>query len=223
LRLILLGAPGAGKGVQGDKISEKFGVPKISTGDILRNEIETCSELGNEAQCYIEKGELVTDALMDKIIENRIVKDDCKNGFLLDGYPRTLPQAEFLSAMLSNLNISIDAVLNLKVDEELIIKRLSSRRICESCAKVYNLLTDPPPDNGKCSVCGGNIYQRKDDRENVISERFKVYRELTEPLISFYMERGILYEVEGNGAIETVNEKMINLINDLIKKTKIDI
>ena len=147
MRLILLGAPGVGKGVQGNLISEKYGIPKISTGDILRAEISKNSNLGRKAHSYLEKGELVPDALMDEIISVRLKEEDCKKGFLLDGYPRTIPQAKFLIDFLAQDRLSIDKVLNINVADDMLVERLSNRRICRNCGADYNLISNPPPEN----------------------------------------------------------------------------
>jgi len=220
LNFVLLGAPGVGKGVQGDLLSEKLSVPKISTGDILRDEVKNNTDFGKEAQKYFEKGELVPDNLMEKIIENRLQNDDCKRGFILDGYPRTVNQAEFLLNILNKLEMELNAVFNIKVNEKVIVKRLSNRRVCENCGKVYNLITNPPPENGRCSRCGGTIYQRADDKEDVILERLKVYESSTKPLISFFKNINKLYEVDGEGSIMEVHKKIINLVHIIKMKQK---
>ncbi|RKY89887.1 adenylate kinase [candidate division KSB1 bacterium] len=215
MRLVLLGAPGVGKGVQGYLISKEYDIPKISTGDILRQEISENTRLGRKAINFIEKGELVPDEVINKIVEARLKKDDCKKGFLLDGYPRTIPQAEFLLNFLSDEGLKLDAVLNIKLDDSTITNRLSNRRICSKCGKDFNLAVNPPPEDGICPVCGGKIYQREDDRIEVIEERLKVYRSNTKPLVDFFREKGKLFEVDGNGSISEVHKNFVSIINKI--------
>lgn len=206
MRLIMLGAPGVGKGTQAKMLSDKFGIPKISTGDILREAIQKGTDLGLKAKSYMDSGQLVPDDVVIGIVEDRLKGKDCVNGWILDGFPRTLPQAQALDGMLNRIRISIDHVMNLEVGEEEIIKRLSGRRSCESCQTAYHIYFNRPRRNGVCDSCGGRLVQRSDDKEETVRERFRVYKERTEPLVSHYRERGVLQKIHANGNIEDVFE-----------------
>jgi adenylate kinase len=198
MRLILLGPPGAGKGVQANFLKEKYNIPHISTGDMLREEVHLKSELGKKASEFMEKGELVPDEIIMEMIKARLEKEDAKSGFLFDGFPRTLKQAEELDKILKEKNISLSAVINLDVKEEVVIRRLTSRRVCSNCGAIYNLITMPPKIENICDRCGKELSQREDDREEVIRERLKVYYKQTEPLIKYYLEKNLLYNVNAN-------------------------
>ncbi|MDZ7374065.1 MAG: adenylate kinase [candidate division KSB1 bacterium] len=208
MRLVLLGPPGSGKGTHGAWLSQKYGIPSISTGDILRAAVAAGTALGKKAQGYMDAGQLVPDDLIVAMIEERLAEADCTAGFLLDGFPRTVAQAEALDALLARRGWKLDGVLQLDVDPEEIVRRLTSRRVCKSCGKIFNLVTNPPPANGRCPECGGEIVQRSDDTEATVRNRLRVYREQTDPLVDFYRKRGLLLTVRGNGSIDEVRERI---------------
>ncbi|OGW54767.1 MAG: adenylate kinase [Nitrospirae bacterium RIFCSPLOWO2_02_42_7] len=208
MRLIMLGAPGAGKGTQAKKLSDKYNISKISTGDILREAVQQGTELGIKARTFMDSGQLVPDDVVIGIVEDRLKWDDCRNGWILDGFPRTLQQAYALDRMLERIKMSVDYVFNLEVDEDEIIKRLSGRRSCESCQTAYHIHFNLPKKKGICNSCGGRLIQRSDDREETVSERLKVYKERTEPLINYYMEQGLLKKIDSNEDINKIFEKI---------------
>jgi len=175
LRLVIFGSPGAGKGTQAERIAGRFGVPHIATGDLLREAVARGTELGVKARRYMERGELVPDEIVVGIVEERLRRPDCKRGFVLDGFPRTLAQAKALDGILEKLEAKIDAIINLETNEEEIVKRLSNRRVCKVCGAVYHLIFNPPKNSERCDRCGGELYQREDDREEVIRKRLEVY------------------------------------------------
>lgn len=193
MKLILLGAPGAGKGTQAEVICEKLSIPAISTGNILREAMKNGTEMGIKAKSYIDSGALVPDDVIISIIKERLAQDDCKNGFILDGVPRTVAQAEALEAM----GIEIDKVVDIEVADDTIVKRLSGRRVCSACGASYHTIYKPSAKPDECDRCGGRLIVRKDDEPTTILERLKVYHELTEPLVDFYKKRGKLVVVEG--------------------------
>ena len=196
MNLILMGAPGAGKGTQAVKISEKYQIPAIATGDILRAERKAGTELGNAAQAYIEAGQLVPDSVVIGIIKKYMVENNCENGFLLDGFPRSIPQAE----ALETLGISIDAVLSIEVPDQKIIERMSGRRVC-SCGSSYHVVYNPPIKEGVCDRCGEALYIRADDAAETVKKRLETFHRETEPLKAFYAERGLLLSVEGQDEV----------------------
>ncbi len=204
MNIILLGPPGAGKGTQAGKIIEKYKIPQISTGDILRAAVREGTELGKEAQKYMNEGKLVPDSVVIGIIRDRLKEDDCKNGYLLDGFPRTIAQAEELDNILSEMNSSLDCVISIEVLDEEIIQRITGRRMCKECGAVYHIKYSPPSKDGICDKCGGNLYQRDDDKEETVRERLEVYKKQTEPLKEYYNKKGILKEVEGTGSIDSI-------------------
>ena len=212
MRLVLLGAPGVGKGVQGNLLKERYNVPKISTGDILREAMNNNTSEGKEAEAFLRSGKLVPDFLINSIVEKRLKNDDCRDGFILDGYPRTVPQAEFLNEMLLKNGNTLDKVINVEVDKDIIIERLSNRRICLSCGELYNMLTDPPPGNGLCKICGGKVIQREDDKPETIKKRIEVHKKETQPLKEFYESSGLLVELDGNNDIMNIHRNIISLI-----------
>lgn len=211
--LILLGAPGVGKGTQAQLLVNRFGIPQISTGDILRAEVKKQSELGKEVARIMERGELVPDATILKIMEKRLREADCKKGFILDGFPRTIAQAEALDDIAHNLGDIRLTVIEIYVPEEEIIRRLSSRRVCVSCGKTYNLLFNPPPPDNKCENCGGEIIQRDDDKEETIKKRLLVYRKQTQPLLEYYQKKGNFYRVNGQQDVEEVFSDILKLLS----------
>jgi len=208
MRLILLGPPGAGKGTQARMIQETYGLPQISTGDILREEVAEKTSLGNYASSFMERGALVADEVIIQIVRKRLQRPEYARGYLLDGFPRTLAQAEALDRVLGATGSGIDLVLNLQVDEEELVERLAGRRVCERCGEVFHLRFHPPRSEGRCDRCGGPLLQREDDREDVIRRRLKVYREETAPLVEYYGRQGKLEEVSAAGDIESVKERI---------------
>lgn len=210
LRLVLLGPPGSGKGTQAKLLSAHYGVPHISTGDIFRDNIARKTPLGREADSYISRGNLVPDGLTNRIVKDRLSKPDCSNGFMLDGYPRTIGQVTFLDEITD-----ITAAVEIAVSEEEIVGRLGSRRMC-ACGAVYNLVGNPPKKEGICDKCKGKLYLRDDDRPEVIRRRFEVYREQTAPLVEFYRKQGKLLTVGGSGGIEAVQRRIIALLDDTL-------
>jgi adenylate kinase len=213
LRLIFLGPPGSGKGTQAKLVSEKFDIPQISTGDILREAVTGKTELGCKAREYMERGELVPDEVIIGIIKERLTQPDCKKGFILDGFPRTVIQAEALTSMNKEMNQAIDMVLSIEVSDETVIKRLCGRLVCKECMVNYHLEFNPPKKKGICDKCSGRLYHRPDDEEEVVRKRLKVYREATEPLIKYYQKMGILQPVKGEGEIEEIFKEIVRIIN----------
>jgi adenylate kinase len=221
MRLIIFGPPGAGKGTQASQISSKYGILHISTGDILRAAVKEGTRLGRLARSYMDKGELVPDEVVIGIIKERITKADSRNGFMLDGFPRTIPQAEALDKVLSESGFKIDRVISIEVEDEEIIKRISGRRVCENCRAMYHIIYDPPKNIGYCDKCSGKLYQRDDDTEEVVRKRLQVYRNQTEPLKDYYRKAGILEEIDGIGTVKEVFsriEKVLEAIRDDFSK-----
>ena len=202
MQLILLGPPGSGKGTQAVRIAENLGVPAISTGDIFRTELKNNTPLGTEAKSYMEKGELVPDEVVIGMVKSRISQEDCADGFILDGFPRTIPQAEGLDTILKEMNISLDRVIDIKVGDELIVKRLTGRMACEDCKKDFNKFFSPPKEEGLCDACGGKLISRADDNEETIKNRLEVYHSETAPLIEYYADS--ILSVEGEKAPDDV-------------------
>jgi adenylate kinase len=212
--VILLGAPGAGKGTHAKRLSSLLGIPHISTGDIFREEMEKNSELGQEVRRYVERGELVPDEVVNLVVKKRLSQDDCKKGFILDGYPRTLQQAEALEEILKELSLPLKKVINLVVSEEEIIRRLSGRRICRNCGAIFHIVNMPPKKEGICDYCGGELYQRDDDKPEAIRHRLAVYHKQTEPLIRFYEEKGLLVNVNCEVPLEQSVEEIVRILKD---------
>ena len=204
LRTILLGPPGAGKGTQAAKIVEKYGVPHISTGDIFRENIKKGTELGKKAQEYMNRGELVPDDLVIEIATTRLLEDDCRNGFLLDGFPRTVYQAEKLDEFLAARGSKIDKVLDIAVEKEELITRLTGRRVCKSCGASFHVVNIPPKQEGVCDYCGGELIQRADDNLETVTNRIDVYEAQTMPLIDYYEKAGNLVHIDGSTGLESV-------------------
>ena len=197
MKIIMLGAPGAGKGTQAKMIAEKYMIPHVSTGDIFRANIKNGTELGKEAKSYMDKGELVPDELTVRILLDRVSQDDCKNGYVLDGFPRTIPQAEVLDSELSKKGEAIDYAINVDVPDENIVKRMSGRRACVNCGATYHIVHVPPKKEGICDKCGNELILRDDDKEETVKNRLNVYHEQTQPLIDFYTAKGVLKSVDG--------------------------
>ena len=197
MRIIMLGAPGAGKGTQAKMIASKYGIPHISTGDIFRANIKNGTELGMEAKSYMDKGQLVPDELTVKILLDRVAQDDCKNGYVLDGFPRTIPQAEVLESELNKLNDKIDYAINVDVPDENIVNRMSGRRACVSCGATYHIVYNAPKTEGKCDACNADLILRDDDKPETVLNRLDIYHKQTQPLIDFYNQRNVLKEVDG--------------------------
>ena len=204
MKIIMLGAPGAGKGTQAKMIAEKYGLPHISTGDIFRANIKNGTELGKEAKEYMDKGLLVPDELTVRLLLDRVAKEDCKNGYVLDGFPRTIPQAEVLDAELEKLGEKVDYAVNVDVPDENIVNRMSGRRACLSCGATYHIVSIPPKKEGVCDVCGSELVLRDVDRPETVQNRLKVYHEQTQPLIDFYEKKGVLRSVDGTLPMEEV-------------------
>ncbi len=215
MNLIIFGPPGAGKGTQAAQISEKYNILHISTGNMLRNAIKEGSELGKLAKSYMDKGDLVPDSVVIGIIKERIIKPDSRNGFIIDGFPRTIPQAEALDKMLDR-ELKIDGVISIEVDDEEIVKRISGRRVCEKCGAMYHVIYDPPTNMGYCNKCGGGLYTRDDDGEDIIRTRLAVYRRQTEPLKQYYKKAGVLKRVDGVGMIEEVLERVERILKSIV-------
>ncbi len=211
MRLILLGAPGAGKGTVAKLLTGIDGSVQISTGDILRAAVKDGTELGKEAQGYMSRGDLVPDSLIMGIMGERLLEDDCKSGFLLDGFPRTIPQAEALKELLTKLNIELDGVVNLNVPRETILDRLTTRRTCEDCSAIYNVKSNPPKVEGVCDKCGGAVVQREDETEEAISKRLDVFNDQTSPLVGFYEGEGMLWDINATSSdvvVDTIKGKL---------------
>jgi adenylate kinase len=212
VRIVLLGAPGAGKGTQAKKISEKFGISHVSTGDILRSELKNNTELGMKANEYMKEGRLVPDELIIEIIRKKIEKEGRESRFLMDGFPRTLVQAQKFDEMLAGLGISLDKVINIDVDEDELVKRLTSRRVCHECSGICSINDFDNEDDAKCPSCGGSLYKRKDDDSEVIRERLKVYERQTKPLIDYYNRSGLLFYISGSGSENEIFERVQTLL-----------
>lgn len=215
MRLLIMGAPGAGKGTYAEGISKYYSIPHISTGDIFRQAMQEETPMGILAKSFIDKGNLVPDDVTNEIVKERLSKPDCLDGFLLDGYPRTLQQAQEFEKALKDLNLNLDAVINLVVDESLIVSRIINRRICPTCGKGYNTITLKPQKEGYCDVCGSELYQRKDDNEETVRSRLEVYNEQTKPLIKFYEDRKVLVNLNGEGEAKEVTKYIINTLEEL--------
>lgn len=198
-RLVLLGPPAAGKGTLAGKLSIKYNIPHISTGELFRTKIKEGSPLGNQAKEYMDRGELVPDQLVIDMVEERLEAEDCKIGFLLDGYPRTVYQAEQLDLFLANKGLPIHYVIDMSVDEDVTLMRMQGRRVCKACGAIYHVPNMPPKTEGICDRCGGPLYQRMDDTEETVKVRFRIYREETSPLVDYYAKSGTLVKIDGNG------------------------
>jgi len=212
MRIILLGPPGAGKGTQAETLVKKLSIPHISTGDMFRKAIKEQTNLGKEAKSFMDKGELVPDEVTVGIVRDRIEEEDCAKGFLLDGFPRTVSQADSLEKMLKDLGIKLDSVINIEVPAEELIGRLTGRRICKSCGATYHMLFNPPKVEGVCDKCGGELYQRDDDTEKTAENRLQVYEKQTAPLLEYYNKTGLLVNINGNQSMEDVLKEILNVL-----------
>ena len=214
MRLLIMGAPGAGKGTYAEGISKHFGIPHISTGDIFRQAMQEETPMGILAKSFIDKGHLVPDDVTNEIVKERIQKADCLDGFLFDGYPRTIKQAEEFDKILKELDIKLDVVVNLLVDEDLIISRIINRRLCPNCGKGYNIVTLKPKKDGVCDDCCVELYQRKDDNVETVKSRLSVYNEQTKPLIQYYSKQNIILNINGEGDAKAVTNEIIAAVEE---------
>lgn len=212
MNLILMGLPGAGKGTQAEKISEKYNIPHISTGDMFRLAIKEGTELGKQAKSFMDQGDLVPDEVTIGIVEERLLKDDCENGFLLDGFPRTIAQAEALNKLMTNLDRSIDCVLHIDVPEENLVERLTGRRVCPTCGATYHVMYNPPEKVGICDNDGSTLIQREDDQPETVKNRLAVNVKQTKPLLDFYQEEGLLATINGDQHIDQVFQDVQKII-----------
>jgi adenylate kinase len=209
IRVVLLGAPGAGKGTQAKMLIDKFKIPQISTGDILRKAVADGTPLGKEAKAIMESGGLVSDKIVLGLVEERLKQPDCKNGFILDGFPRNTTQAEALDKLLAGVNMPLTVALTVDVEKGELMKRLTGRRTCKSCQQMYNIYFSPPKRDGVCDKCGGALFQRDDDREETIKKRLDVYDTQTAPLIDYYRKKNIMKTVRGVGSIDDIFTKVV--------------
>jgi adenylate kinase len=216
MRLVLLGPPGAGKGTQASAIVDKFNIPHISTGDIFRANIKEGTDLGKEAKAYMDKGLLVPDELVVSIVKDRLTKEDCKEGFLLDGFPRTFNQALALDSELDKMDIKLDRVININASAEILIERAVGRRICKECGATYHIKFNPPKVEGICDKEGAELYQRDDDNKETVSTRINVYMDQTEPLIAYYKEQDLLLDVDGSKSIDAIFETISKQLDKIV-------
>lgn len=214
MKIVMLGAPGAGKGTQAIKIADKYDIPHISTGDIFRANIKGGTELGQKAKSYIDKGELVPDEVTIGMLLDRIAQDDCKNGYVLDGFPRTIPQAESLTEALKSQGDQIDFALNIDVPDEAIIERMSGRRACPKCGATYHIVYAAPKTENICDKCGTELIIRSDDKPETVKDRLNVYHKQTEPLIAYYKTAGVLREVDGTQELPKVFEDVVAILSE---------
>lgn len=212
MKIIMLGAPGAGKGTQAKKIAEKYGIPHISTGDIFRANIKNNTELGKKAKAYMDQGLLVPDELTLELIMDRFEQPDCKNGYVLDGFPRTIPQAEALTKVLAENSEKIDFAVNVEVPDESIVERMSGRRACLNCGGTYHIIFNPSKKEGICDKCSSELVLRDDDKPETVSKRLKVYHDQTQPLIDYYRGQNVLREVDGTKEVSEVFDGIINIL-----------
>lgn len=214
MKIIMLGAPGAGKGTQAKKIAAKYGIPHISTGDIFRANIKNGTELGKKAKTYMDQGLLVPDELVVDLVVDRVNQDDCKNGYVLDGFPRTIPQAEALTEALEKMGQKVDFAIDVNVPDENIVKRMGGRRACVTCGATYHMVYAPTKKEGICDTCGGELILRDDDKPETVLKRLGVYHEQTQPLIDYYTEAGILKEVDGTIDINDVFAEIVKILGE---------
>ncbi|HEX9537725.1 MAG TPA: adenylate kinase [Streptosporangiaceae bacterium] len=212
MRVVLVGPPGAGKGTQAQFVASHLSIPKISTGDIFRENVSHGTALGRRAQSFMERGDLVPDEVTIAMVTDRLQDDDTQAGFLLDGFPRTVPQAETLKKLLSSWETRLDVVLELVVDDDEVVRRLSGRRTCRRCGRVWHALFDPPAHINACDDCGGQLFQRDDDGEDTIRHRLEVYQEQTSPLVAFYADEGILLGIDATGPVDEITERALSAL-----------
>ena len=212
MRIVLLGPPGVGKGTQASNIVKKYNIPHISTGDIFRANIKEGTELGITAKGYMDKGLLVPDGLVVSIVKDRLTKDDCANGYLLDGFPRTVEQAQALDRELDKMGIKLDKVVNIDADKDVLINRAIGRRICRTCGATYHVNNNPPKEDGICDLDGGELYQRDDDTVETVTTRIQVYQDQTQPLIDYYRNQGLILDIDGTKAIEDIFNTIIDAL-----------
>jgi len=217
VRVVLVGPPGAGKGTQAQYLASHLSIPKISTGDIFRDNVSHGTALGRRAQAYMERGDLVPDEVTIAMVTDRLADDDTQAGFLLDGFPRNVPQAETLKKMLLSWDTKLDVVLELVVDDDEVVRRLSGRRTCRRCGRIWHLSFDPPTVPGVCDDCGGELFQRDDDREETIRHRLEVYQEQTSPLISFYADEGNLLGLDATGPVDEITERALSALRRFMR------
>lgn len=216
-RVVLLGPPGAGKGTQAKLLQEEFGAVQISTGDILRQAVADKTALGGEAAAYISRGALVPDDLIVNLVAERLKEKDCARGFLLDGFPRTIPQAEGLDEILDKMGLRLNGVLSVQVPENILIKRLAGRRTCRQCGALTHVAFNTPKTAGVCDRCGGELYQREDDKEETVAHRLEVYRAQTAPLVDYYQKRGLVRVIDGVGEIGVIRARIIEALGELVR------
>lgn len=209
MNLLIMGPPGGGKGTQAEVLVRGLGVTHISTGDMFREAVKEGTEMGKKAKEYMDKGQLVPDEVVIGMVKERLSRPDCARGFLLDGFPRTLAQAEALDATLKEMGIKLDAVININVPRERILERLTGRRVCRNCGATYHVKYNPPKVEGKCNSCGGELYQRSDDTEETVNKRLDVYEAQTQPLIEYYAKQGLIKDINGDQDIKKVSEDML--------------
>jgi adenylate kinase len=217
VRLVLVGPPGAGKGTQAQFISSNLSIPKISTGDIFRYNVSTGTELGRQARAFMDRGDLVPDEVTIGMVSSRLQEDDAQVGFLLDGFPRTVPQAETLKKMLTEWEQKLDIVLELVVDDDEVVRRLSGRRTCRKCGRIWHVVFDPPARGGLCDDCGGELFQRDDDKEGTIRHRLDVYAQQTRPLIAYYADEGILLGIDATGPVEEITDRAMSALRRFVR------
>jgi adenylate kinase len=217
VRLVLVGPPGAGKGTQAQFISSNLSIPKISTGDIFRYNVSTGTELGRQAKAFMDKGDLVPDEVTIAMVSSRLQEDDAQVGFLLDGFPRNVPQAETLKKMLAEWEAKLDIVLELVVDDDEVVRRLSGRRTCRKCGRIWHVVFDPPARQGICDDCGGQLFQRDDDQEETIRHRLDVYQQQTRPLIAYYADEGTLLGIDATGPVEEITDRVMSALRRFVR------
>jgi adenylate kinase len=217
VRLVLVGPPGAGKGTQAQFLSSNLSIPKISTGDIFRHNVSSGTELGRQAKAFMDRGDLVPDEVTIAMVSSRLQEDDAEDGFLLDGFPRNVPQAETLKKILAEWDQRLDIVLELVVDDDEVVRRLSGRRTCRKCGRIWHVVFDPPARQGLCDDCGGELFQRDDDQEETIRHRLDVYQQQTRPLITYYADEGTLLGIDATGPVEEITDRAMSALRRFVR------